>query len=108
MDRPWYLLMVVVAMLVQGCAISDYVTIRPNPGGFLQNRPPTAKDKTFFASIGAKQFDAYRGDGNRAAEIESARLVKEFGLCPSGYTLKVNPRTMSGDYGFGWTILCNE
>jgi hypothetical protein len=96
-----------MAPLVPGCA-SDYVNIRPNPGGWLQDRRPTAQDKTFYASIGAKQFETYRWDGRRAAETESARLVETFGLCPRGYTLKVDTRVMTGDHGFGWTILCND
>jgi hypothetical protein len=99
----------VIAMLVlvEGCA-SDYVSIRPNPGGWLQQRAPSENDKSMYAAIGAKQFRAYHYDPIRASEVESVRLVKEFALCPNGYTLIVNPKIGTGDHGFGWIIRCND
>ena len=105
---PRSALILYIVLLLEACALSDYVRIRPNHAGVIQNRPPVADDFSFYASIGAKQYEAYGGDVYRASEVESARLVKEYGLCPKGYSLDVSPGWKQGDHGFGWTIRCNR
>lgn len=99
--------LMIVEALLSGCA-SDYVRIRPNPGGWLVDRPPEPTDESFYVSIGAKQFEEFGFDRARASREVSKRLVREYKLCQTGYTLLVNERFKTGDYGFGWTVRCRD
>lgn len=95
--------------MLQACmsyADNDRRLVYRSDGRNVVHASPDSTDKFIYVAIGLKRLNTYAGDPVRAAEVESESVVREFGLCPNGYTLKVIPKARTGDYGFGWTIVC--
>ena len=101
-------------LVAAGCSAvmmpRDYVEIYATDGTNIPRftRLPTPDDRFIQVRVGSKQLEAYGSNVELAAESETKRIVKEMSLCPFGYTLRVNPKIRSGDYGFFWTIACKS
>lgn len=93
-----------------GCmnyAENDRRLVFRSDGTHITQATPDSNDKFIYVAIGMKRLARYSNDPVQAANEESRRLVDELHLCPSGYALRMRPETRTGDYGFGWTIVCN-
>jgi hypothetical protein len=114
------ILIVVLVFIVAGCMhypSQDYIEYHGVDYGYVfgskqkiysrdYGRVTSIDDRYIQFSIGAKTLKNYNNDRNLVSDLITKDIFSKERFCSNGYEILYTPGSLTGDYGFMWTVVC--